>query len=87
MAAMPSGRGYWLVGADGGVFAFGEAPYEGSLANLVLAEPVLGVAPTPSGGGYWLVAEDGGVFAEGDASFFGSLGRIGATVGAAWSGW
>ncbi len=44
------------------------------MANVVLAQPVLGVATTPTGKGYWLVAKDGGVFAEGDARFFGSLG-------------
>src|ERR1019366_2666878 len=28
-AATPTGGGYWLVGADGGVFAFGDAGYHG----------------------------------------------------------
>ena len=42
-----SGHGYWLVGSDGGIFAFGDAPYDGSVAGLALAQPVLGVAPTP----------------------------------------
>ena len=29
IAASPSGRGYWLVGSDGGVFAFGDAGSRG----------------------------------------------------------
>jgi hypothetical protein len=29
IAATSSGQGYWLVGADGGVFAFGDAVYHG----------------------------------------------------------
>jgi hypothetical protein len=29
LAATPAGRGYWMVGADGGVFAFGEATFLG----------------------------------------------------------
>jgi hypothetical protein len=67
-------RGYWLVGADGGVFAFGGAPFLGSAASLRLVAPVVAMAPTPSGRGYWLVAADGGVFDYGDAGFFGSRG-------------
>ena len=27
MAATPTGDGYWLVAGDGGIFAFGGAPY------------------------------------------------------------
>src|SRR3954451_16168590 len=30
MAATPSGGGYWLVGSDGGIFAFGDAAFRGS---------------------------------------------------------
>jgi hypothetical protein len=26
------GKGYWLIGSDGGVFAFGDAPFLGSSA-------------------------------------------------------
>ncbi len=69
----PDGGGYWLVGADGGVFAFGDATFHGSLANTRLARPIVAAIPTPDGGGYWLVGADGGVFAFGDATFHGSL--------------
>lgn len=31
MAATPSGAGYWLVAADGGVFAFGDATFLGNV--------------------------------------------------------
>ncbi len=74
--ATPSGKGYWLVASDGGVFAFGDARFFGSTGALRLAQPVVGMAPTPSGKGYWLVASDGGVFALGDARFFGSTGAL-----------
>ncbi len=40
-------QGYWLVGSDGGVFAFGAAHYYGSLGNLKLNKPVVGMASTP----------------------------------------
>jgi len=72
--------GYWLVGGDGGVFAFGGAGFFGSLGGRSLAAPVVGLVATPDGGGYWLVARDGGVFAFGDARFFGSLPGLAASV-------
>lgn len=31
IAATPTGKGYWLVGADGGVFAFGDAQFLGNV--------------------------------------------------------
>ncbi|MDQ1568153.1 MAG: hypothetical protein QOF96_3033 [Actinomycetota bacterium] len=66
--------GYWLVGIDGGVFNYGEAPFYGSTGSVPLNSPIVGFVPTPSAGGYWMVAGDGGIFAFGDASFFGSMG-------------
>ncbi|HVE47415.1 MAG TPA: SpoIID/LytB domain-containing protein [Acidimicrobiales bacterium] len=68
--------GYWVVAADGGIFAFGEARFFGSTGNLRLNAPVLGMAPTPAGNGYWLVAADGGIFSFGDARFAGSTGNL-----------
>jgi CHAP domain-containing protein len=73
-AATPDGDGYWLVSADGGVFASGDATYEGSLGNLPLQGPIIAMAATPDGHGYWLGALDGGVFALGDAPYLGSMG-------------
>ena len=68
--------GYWLVGADGGVFNFGSAQFHGSAGSLHLNAPIVGMAATPDGGGYWLVASDGGVFTYGDAVFHGSAGAL-----------
>jgi hypothetical protein len=76
IAATADGRGYWLVGSDGGVFAFGDARFFGSRAGLPQA-PIVGMAATDDGNGYWLVAADGGVFAFGDARFFGSVPGLG----------
>jgi len=75
-AGTPDGRGYWLVGSDGGVFAFGDATFYGALGSSKLSAPVVGLTPTPDGRGYWLVGRDGGVFAFGDAKYFGSTGAI-----------
>jgi 3D (Asp-Asp-Asp) domain-containing protein len=71
MARTPAGHGYWLVAADGGVFAFGDARYLGGLPRSPF-RLVVGMAATRSGRGYWLVAADGGVYAFGDATFAGS---------------
>ena len=82
LAATPDGRGYWIVDSDGGVFAFGDAAFDGSMGGHTLAADVVGMARTPDGQGYWLAATDGGVFAFGDATFGGSMAgtRLAAPV-------
>ncbi len=76
MTATPTGRGYWLVASDGGIFSFGDATFYGSTGGLHLNQPVVGMAATPTGRGYWLVASDGGIFSFGDARFYGSTGSL-----------
>jgi hypothetical protein len=76
MAATPDGQGYWLVGSDGGVFAYGDATFYGSTGAIHLNEPIVGMAATADGLGYWLVASDGGIFTYGDANFLGSTGAM-----------
>jgi len=66
--------GYFLAASDGGVFAYGNAPFSGSAGGGPLNKPVVGIASTSDGVGYWLVASDGGVFAYGNAQFYGSTG-------------
>jgi hypothetical protein len=74
IASTPDGGGYWLVSANGGVFAFGDANFYNSLAGIHLSAPIVGIAATPDGHGYWLVASDGGIFAFGDAGYYRSMG-------------
>ena len=71
-AFTPDGAGYWLVAADGGVFSFGDAPFEGSAAGGPQKFGMVGMAATPDGHGYWLLGHDGGLFTFGDAPFYGS---------------
>jgi len=66
--------GYLQIAADGGVFAFGGALFQGSAGGGTLNKPVVAAARTKSGQGYWLAAADGGVFSFGDAQFYGSMG-------------
>jgi hypothetical protein len=75
-AAAPDPAGYWVVGTDGGVYAYGAATFKGSTGALKLNRPMVGMAPTPTGQGYWLVASDGGIFSFGDARFRGSTGAM-----------
>ena len=70
-------HGYWLVGSDGGVFAFGSAQFYGSIGSLHLQRPVVDITPTADKNGYWLAGSDGGVFAFGDAGFYGSIPGLG----------
>ena len=64
-----------MVGSDGGIFAFGDARFDGSMGGRPLNAPVRSLVPDPDGSGYWLVASDGGVFAF-DAPFRGSMGGV-----------
>jgi hypothetical protein len=70
------GGGYFMVASDGGVFAFGDATFEGSCPSLPggCSGPAVGVAPDASGNGYWLVTSTGHLYTFGDAANFGSPG-------------
>ena len=68
-----TGRGYFMVASDGGVFAFGDARFEGSCPGIGgCSGPAVTVIPDHSGNGYWVVTANGGVYAFGDAPFYGS---------------
>src|SRR5205807_45635 len=86
MASTPTGKGYWLVARDGGIFAYGDAKFFGSTGGTKLNQPIVGMAATQSGQGYWLVASDGGVFAFGAAAVLGSTGGT-RRLTARWSGY
>ena len=77
-----SGAGFWLAASDGGIFTYGDAGFHGSLGNVHLNQPVVGISSPdvgilqPPATGYWMVASDGGVFTFGNAGFLGSLGNV-----------
>jgi hypothetical protein len=85
MAGTPTGKGYWLVAKDGGIFSFGDAAFYGSMGGKPLNQAIVGMAGTPTGKGYWLVAKDGGIFSFGDAAFYGSMVPFVST--SRWSEW
>jgi hypothetical protein len=70
----PTGKGYWMAGRDGGIFAYGDAQFYGSMGGKKLNAPIISVATTATGKGYWMAGRDGGIFAYGDAQFYGSMG-------------
>ncbi len=76
LSPLATGKGYWLVASDGGIFSFGDANFYGSTGSMTLNKPIVGMAATPDGKGYWLVASDGGIFSFGDAPYVGSLPTI-----------
>ncbi len=58
-------NGYWMLSADGTVYAFGDAHPAGS--GDAGAGPAVDLEPTPDGAGYWIAHADGHVSARGDA--------------------
>ena len=66
LAAAPSGRGYWLVARDGGVFAV-NVSFRGSVPERRASTRAVQIRVSESGEGYYVAGEDGAVFAFGDA--------------------
>jgi GT2 family glycosyltransferase len=83
IAPTPDGHGYWVVGKEGHVFAFGSAYDLGGLPELGLQREVAGIAPTPDGQGYWIAGRDGAVFTFGNASYLGGFSELGLRIEAA----
>jgi type VII secretion-associated serine protease mycosin len=67
----PPARGYWMLGGDGAVYAFG------TVSNLGRGTPTAtDIEATPTGFGYWIVDRTGRVSALGDASWFGNASGL-----------
>jgi hypothetical protein len=64
--------GYWMLGADGTVHAFGEADRFGN-AVVPAGRSAVDLEPTPSGRGAWVLDDAGGVTAFGDAPALGGV--------------
>jgi len=68
-----SGRnGYWMLGEDGKVFAFGQARHHGA-PTLPAGVNAADLEVTPGGNGYWIVDSTGKVTNHGDAGHFGGI--------------
>jgi carboxypeptidase family protein/fibronectin type III domain protein len=66
----PGPSGYWMLGSDGKVYTFGNAPQLGN-GNADAVD----VEPTPTGKGYWILSKGGTVQAFGDATNLGDVDR------------
>ncbi len=72
IAPSHDGRGYFLVAADGGVFTFGDARFEGSCPGTGgCSSGVAAMMTDGTGNGYWLVTYSGDVYSFGDAADYG----------------
>jgi hypothetical protein len=74
----PDAGGYWLVGANGTVYGFGDAHYRGSCLQANSGckgiSDIVGIADAGSSG-YWLVSQNGRVFSFGAVKSHGSCGQ------------
>ncbi len=67
--------GYFMIAADGGVFAFGDAHFAGSCPGIGgCSGAAVAVMPDASGDGYWVVTATGHVYNFGDATNYGAPG-------------
>jgi hypothetical protein len=71
-ASGPARAGYWMLGNDGAVYAFGEAASFGSPV-VASGRAALDVEPSPSGSGYWVLDDSGAVRPFGDAVGYGGV--------------
>jgi hypothetical protein len=84
MVPSADGGGYFMVASDGGVFAFGDAKFEGSCPGIGgCSGAAVAVMPDASGNGYWLVTATGHVYTFGDATNYGAPGPQAVPVTAA----
>jgi hypothetical protein len=76
MVPSNDGGGYFMVASDGGVFAFGDARFEGSCPGIGgCSGAAVAVVPDATGNGYWVVTSTGAVYTFGDATNYGQPGR------------
>jgi len=75
MVPSTDGNGYFMVASDGGVFAFGDARFEGSCPGIGgCSGAAVAVVPDATGNGYWVVTSSGAVYTFGDAANHGAPG-------------
>jgi sugar lactone lactonase YvrE len=78
----PRKSGYWMLGAEGRVYAFGDARTLGDAStSLAPGTKAVHIEPTPTAAGYWILDNGGGVHAYGDAAALGNLPAAGLKKG------
>ena len=61
------GDGYWILTADGSIYAYGDAPYLGAASTAGGTDPATAVFTPADYGGYWIVTAGGAVSSFGTA--------------------
>ena len=81
MVPSSDGGGYFMVASDGGVFAFGDARFEGSCPGIGgCSGAAVAVVPDATGNGYWVITKTGNVYTFGDAVNHGAPGAQAASM-------
>ncbi|HWS47888.1 MAG TPA: M23 family metallopeptidase, partial [Acidimicrobiia bacterium] len=71
-----TGRGYWTLGPDGRVLAFGGVRVYASVPKTGPNDPYVGLVSTATGNGYWIADAVGNVRASGDALPYGGTANL-----------
>jgi hypothetical protein len=81
MVPSSDGGGYFMVASDGGVFAFGDARFEGSCPGIGGCRgAAVAVVPDATGNGYWVITSTGAVYPFGDATDYGQPGQQSSSI-------
>ena len=67
------GNGYYILLANGIVFAYGDAFPRGGPAGVVGFDPASAIFTDTGGGGYWVTTSSGAVYTYGDTPNDGSM--------------
>jgi hypothetical protein len=77
IASTPTGNGYWICKADGSVWSYGDAVYQGG-TNSAAKTPMpaghiaTGFASHPTQQGYWITTDHDEVYAFGACAYHGA---------------
>jgi sugar lactone lactonase YvrE len=72
----PARAGYWLLGSDGKVYGFGDAPNLGDASAVPRGAHAVHLEPTPTFEGYWILDNRGDVYTFGDALPAGNIDSV-----------
>ncbi|HLF39985.1 MAG TPA: fibronectin type III domain-containing protein, partial [Acidimicrobiia bacterium] len=65
--------GYWMLGADGRVYPFGDMPHLGDPVGHLGGVDAVDLEPVPTLDGYWIVDAGGRVYSYGAAPYLGAV--------------
>lgn len=77
-------NGYWVIGANGQVFSFGQAPDPNNVPAMAdhnpgITQHIIAAEGHPSADGFWTLEQGGKVHAYGASQFYGDASTVGVT--------